>query len=433
MLNVTFLTRVIKIHLHLHATFTRNNKSRELTFSYCAYHIRKRQSHSSPTGGPWNVLFFGTSNFSLESLRSLYNEYRAKKLCRLEVVSVCKEKKNVVIQYAEEKGIIVNEWPLENNPQDFHIGIVVAFGHLIPLNIINSFPLGILNVHNSLLPRWRGAAPDIYTLMKGDTQTGITIMRVAKKFDTGDIVTQEKIDIHADETRPELNMKLAKLGANVLIDVIGKLPQVLSSSRPQGKLGVTYAPKVSSKTSLVKWDEMTAKNVYDLQRALLGLYPLKTKFDDVTIKLLDVRQTSKPDDGRNVDIPEFFDVVGVFDVMAACTSCGGVGVELASSLQCLNLRGADVSTRSTSDPEDSLSHSEHCLQIATLKSLMKQLEWSGNPTPIFKAAAVGTPKPVPVESSSFKLYNLPSVGAILGFTRSVIDGRGFTKPALLST
>lgn len=68
---------------------------------------------------------------------------------------------------------------------------------------------------------------------------------------------------------------------------------------------------------------------------------------------------------------EFFDVVGVFDVMAACTSCGGVGIELASSLQCLNLRGADVSTRSTSDPEDSLSHSEHCLQITTLKNVMK--------------------------------------------------------------
>ncbi|KAG5315919.1 FMT protein, partial [Acromyrmex insinuator] len=305
MLNVTFLTRVIKIHLHLYATFKRNDKSRELTFSYCAHHIRKRQLHSSPASGLWNVLFFGTTNFSLESLRSLYNEYRAKKLCRLEVVSVCKGKKNVVVQYAEEKGIIVNEWPLKNNPQDFHIGIVVAFGHLIPLNIINSFPLGMLNVHNSLLPRWRGAAPDIYTLMKGDTQTGITIMRIAEKFDTGDIVTQEKIDIHADETRPELNMKLAKLGANVLIDVIGKLPQVLSSSRPQEKLGVTYAPKVASRTSLVKWDEMTAKNVYDLQRALLGLYPLKTKFEDVTIKLLDVRQTSKPEDARNVDIPGF--------------------------------------------------------------------------------------------------------------------------------
>lgn len=63
---------------------------------------------------------------------------------------------------------------------------------------------------------------------------------------------------------------------------------------------------------------------------------------------------------------EFLIVIGVLGVVVACTSCGGVGVELASSLQCLNLRGADVSTRSTSDPDDSLSHSEHCLQIALL-------------------------------------------------------------------
>jgi len=132
-------------------------------------------------------------------------------------------------------------------------------------------------------------------------------------------------------------MKLAKLGANVLIDVIRKLPQILSSSKPQGKLGITYgnlllllskqqntsifqllhlnyfidiswwlhfvAPKVTSKISLVKWDEMTAKNVYDLHRALLGLYPLKTKFDGMTIKLLNVRQTSKPRGGINMDVP----------------------------------------------------------------------------------------------------------------------------------
>ncbi|XP_011166430.2 methionyl-tRNA formyltransferase, mitochondrial [Solenopsis invicta] len=305
MLNVTFITRVMRICLRLHTTFKRNDKSREITFSYCAHHIRKRQSHSSPTNGPWSVLFFGTNEFSLESLQSLYNEYKAKRLCRLEVVSVCKKEKNVVVKYAEKKGIIVYEWPLVNDPKGFHIGIVVAFGHLIPINVINSFPLGMLNIHGSILPRWRGAAPTIYSLIKGDTQTGITVIKVAEKFDTGDIVTQEKVDIHADETRPELDMKLAKLGANVLIDVIGKLPQVLSSSKSQEKSGITYAPKITSKISLVKWDEMTAKNVYDLQRALVGLYPLKTKLDGMTIKLLDVRQTSKPGDGRDADVPGF--------------------------------------------------------------------------------------------------------------------------------
>lgn len=177
---------------------------------------------------------------------------------------------------------------------------------MIPLNIINSFPLGMLNVHASLLPRWRGAAPIIYSLINGDTQTGITIMKIMpEKFDIGEIVAQEKLDIHPDEILPELYVKLAKMGANILVDVIRKLPQILSFSRPQEKIGITYAPKITSKISLVKWDEMTAKNVYDLHRGLLGLYPLTTKFGDKTIKLFDVQQTSKPISGTNAenDVP----------------------------------------------------------------------------------------------------------------------------------
>ncbi|XP_070522001.1 methionyl-tRNA formyltransferase, mitochondrial isoform X2 [Cardiocondyla obscurior] len=298
MLNVIFRARLTKIHLYLHLALKSNDKLCEIT-SHCAYHVRKRQTHSVPAGGPWSVLFFGNDSFSLKSLQRLYKEYKTEKICKLEVVSVCKKKKNVVVQFAEEMGIVVTEWPLVNNPQNFHIGIVVSFGYLIPLNIINSFPLGMLNVHASLLPRWRGAAPEIYSLMNGDTQTGITIMKVAEKFDTGEIVTQEKISIHADETLPELNEKLAELGANVLIDVIGKLPQVLSLSKPQGKL----APKITSKISVVNWNEMTANNVYDLHRALVGLYPLKTKFDGMGVKLLNVQQTSRPRDEKNADVP----------------------------------------------------------------------------------------------------------------------------------
>ncbi|TGZ53431.1 Methionyl-tRNA formyltransferase, mitochondrial [Temnothorax longispinosus] len=312
MLNAVFLTRVTKIHLFLYETFKRSDKSREITFSCGVHHVRKRQSHSFKAGSPWSVLFFGQDECSMESLRGLYNEYKAERLCRLEVATVPTRKRNFVRQFAEEKGLVINEWPLATNPQGFHIGIVVCFGHLIPLSIINSFPFGILNIHFSLLPRWRGASPDIYALMNGDTQTGITIMKVAEKFDTGDIVAQEKIDIHADETRPELNMKLAKLGANVLIDVIRKLPQVLSSSRPQGKVGITYAPKITSKIAVVKWDEMTAKNVYDLHRALLGSYSLKTKFDGTGIKLLDVRQTSISSTGvKNADVPDKMCVINV--------------------------------------------------------------------------------------------------------------------------
>ncbi|XP_020294744.1 methionyl-tRNA formyltransferase, mitochondrial-like isoform X5 [Pseudomyrmex gracilis] len=158
----------------------------------------------------------------------------------------------------------------------------------------------MLNVHASLLPRWRGAAPIIYSLINGDTQTGITIMKIMpEKFDIGEIIIQEKVDIYPDETLPELYVKLAKVGANVLLCVIKQLPHILSLSKPQENIGITYAPKVLSKISWVKWDAMTAKNVYDLYRGLLGLYPLTTKFDDRTIKLLDIQQVTKPTNAMN--------------------------------------------------------------------------------------------------------------------------------------
>lgn len=98
MLNVIFLTRIIKIHLYLHTTFRRNDKSRKITFSY-AHHVRKRHSHSFPAGGPWSVLFFGQDNFSLESLRSLYNEQSV----------LASSKSNLFINFIQQKIILYSE------------------------------------------------------------------------------------------------------------------------------------------------------------------------------------------------------------------------------------------------------------------------------------------------------------------------------------
>ncbi|KAI4499950.1 hypothetical protein M0802_004820 [Mischocyttarus mexicanus] len=215
-------------------------------------------------GPPWSVLFFGVDDFSLESLKVLHEEYKLKTLCRLEIVSTQQR-------------------------------VVVSFGHLIPKHIINSFPLGMLNVHGSLLPKWRGASPVTYSLKNGDTHTGVTIMNIQpKKFDVGEIIAQKETSIHPDETLPELRSKLAKIGANLLVETIKKLPSILSNGRPQNEKEATYAPKLTSKISLIKWDEMSATDIYNLQRALVGLYPLTTKFRDMTIKLLDIRKIDKP-------------------------------------------------------------------------------------------------------------------------------------------
>ncbi|KAK2586276.1 hypothetical protein KPH14_001531 [Odynerus spinipes] len=263
-----------------------------VTYSFKTF--EKKQIHTVPKKGPWSVLFFGTDDFSVESLKTLHKEYESKALCRLEVVTTQNKKRNEVASYATQNGITINTWPLTSDITDFHIGIVVSFGHLISAHIINSFPLGMLNVHGSLLPRWRGASPITYSIMNGDTHTGVTIMTVLpKKFDIGDIIAQEQTNISPDETFPELRARLAKIGASLLGETLNKLPSVLSNGRPQNQMEVTYAPKLTPNISLIIWDEMSATHIYNLQRALTGLYPLTTKFQDITIKLLDVRKIQK--------------------------------------------------------------------------------------------------------------------------------------------
>ncbi|XP_046416577.1 methionyl-tRNA formyltransferase, mitochondrial isoform X1 [Neodiprion virginianus] len=251
---------------------------------------------------PWSVLFFGSDDFALQSLRQLYHKYEAGKLLsRLEIVTAYGGKENTVTKYARQHRIPIHNWPPDINLSEFHIGLVVSFGHLIPSRIILSFPLGMLNVHGSLLPRWRGAAPIIYALLNGDSETGISIMKVMpKKFDIGEVVAQQKLNVHPDETMPELRDRMSRLGADLLIDTLKRLPDILDHAEPQSNEGITYAPKVTPKLSLVKWNEMTAKNVYDLQRALCELYPLTTTFLGATLKLLDVQVLKDPLPGQQV-------------------------------------------------------------------------------------------------------------------------------------
>ncbi|KAF3429378.1 hypothetical protein E2986_03187 [Frieseomelitta varia] len=266
------------------------NKTFPLTFSpkiYNKHYNYFNQLRTISQNNAWKVLFFGTDEFAVESLKV----FKFKELQRLEIVTVNQKRDNPVTKYAKQNKIIVNKWPIEVNKSEFHIGVVVSFGHLIPSKIINAFPLGMINVHGSLLPRWRGAAPIIHTLINGDSQTGVTIMKIMpKKFDVGEIILQKQIDIDEHEIMPDLYAKLAKLGANLLEELFENLLELLQSARPQNEENITYAPKVTSNISLINWNEMSATNVYNLHRALFGLYALTTLYQNVKVKLFDIQK-----------------------------------------------------------------------------------------------------------------------------------------------
>ncbi|XP_014636310.1 PREDICTED: methionyl-tRNA formyltransferase, mitochondrial isoform X1 [Ceratotherium simum simum] len=255
---------------------------------------------------PWRVLFFGTDRFAREALRALHaaRENKEEELIeKLEVVTVPSPspKGLPVKQYAVQSQLPVYEWP-DVGSGEYDVGVVASFGRLLSEALILKFPYGILNVHPSCLPRWRGPAPIIHTVLHGDTVTGVTIMQIRpKRFDVGPILKQETVPVPPKSTAKELEAVLSRLGANMvqfsnvllffihlLISVLKNLPESLNNGRQQPTEGVTHAPKISAGTSCIKWEEQTSEQIFRLYRAIGNIIPLQTLWMDNTIKLLDL-------------------------------------------------------------------------------------------------------------------------------------------------
>ncbi|KAL5016378.1 hypothetical protein ScPMuIL_005967 [Solemya velum] len=177
-----------------HLKLCKNHSVRFCTF---VDHKLPKEFRSHP---PWRLLFFGTDDFAVATLKAL-NENRMEPHLRVvDTVDVVSNKgKTAVRKYANEAGLAVHDWPIPTWQDQYDAGILVSFGHLIPERIIHMFPYGILNVHPSLLPRWRGASPIIHTILSGDVVTGISLMEIRPKhFDIGPLLMQKEIPVPND-------------------------------------------------------------------------------------------------------------------------------------------------------------------------------------------------------------------------------------------
>lgn len=138
--------------------------------------------------------------------------------------------------------------------------VVVAYGLILPQSVLDIPTEGCWNVHASLLPRWRGAAPIQRAIQAGDTRTGVCLMRMEKGLDTGPVLLSQAIDISADETGGQLHDRLATLGAQVLTDGLGLLRAGLRpQARPQADDGVTYAHKLDKAGAKLDWARPAAE------------------------------------------------------------------------------------------------------------------------------------------------------------------------------
>jgi methionyl-tRNA formyltransferase len=147
------------------------------------------------------------------------------------------------------------------------IAVVVAYGMILPKEILETPPLGCLNLHASLLPRWRGAAPIQRAIMAGDRETGVAVMRMEEGLDTGPVAMVERVAISPDMNAGELHDRLMSLGADLMVRALAALSRSALAFTPQAEEGVTYARKISNEEARIDWTQ-PAQAVHDQVRGL---------------------------------------------------------------------------------------------------------------------------------------------------------------------
>lgn len=146
--------------------------------------------------------------------------------------------------------------------------VVAAYGQILPERILDLPRFGCLNVHTSLLPRYRGAAPIQWAILNGDAETGVTIMKMDAGLDTGDILSQATTPIHPEDTSETLHDRLAALGAGLLVETIPDYVAGKVASRPQPADGVSYAPKIKKQDGHIDWNQ-PARAIWNKVRGLV--------------------------------------------------------------------------------------------------------------------------------------------------------------------
>lgn len=245
-----------------------------------------------------NILFMGTPDFARESLKKLYEENyniigvvtnpdkpsgRGMKLTPSEVKVYALEKNLKIYQPTKvrKNEEFLNEVK-ELNPD---LIVVAAYGKILPKELLDIPKYGCINVHGSLLPKYRGAAPIQWAVLNGDKVTGITTMFMDEGMDTGDILLKEEVTIGENETTGELWDRLSVVGANLLIKTIKELEKnngKIKRIKQEGEY--TLAPMLDKEMAAINWQEKDARDIHNLVRGLNPIMGAYTYLDGKKIK-----------------------------------------------------------------------------------------------------------------------------------------------------
>jgi len=227
------------------------------------------------------VVFFGTPQFAVPTLRRLVDSThsvagvitqpdrprgRGQKITHAPVKALALERGIPVYQPDRLKPPEVAE-TLRGWRAD--LGVVAAYGRIIPEQLLAIPRFGMINVHASLLPKYRGAAPVHRAVINGESQTGVTIMRVVKELDAGAMLAKVTRPIGPDETSDVVETALADMGAELLVTVVDQLVSGIAREEPQDDTQATYAPRLTKEEGLIDW----TRSAPEIHNRIRGLYP----------------------------------------------------------------------------------------------------------------------------------------------------------------
>ena len=235
------------------------------------------------------ILFMGTPAFALSALEILHDNHypiiavvtqpdrpagRGQKEIAPPVKWLAQKSGLTVLQPPKVKDQEFLETLYSLNPDMI---VVSAFGQILPGAIINFPRFGCLNIHPSLLPRYRGAAPLNWSIIRGETTTGVTIMMMDEGMDSGDILMQEETPLNATETCGELHDRLANLGAKLLIKTIEQVVAGTAQRQKQDASHVTFAPRLTKETGKINWHD----GIFNIVNLIRGLSPTPAAYSSL--------------------------------------------------------------------------------------------------------------------------------------------------------
>lgn len=247
------------------------------------------------------IVFFGSSDFSVSSLeriaasehilQAVVTQPDRKKGRRLSLqatpVKIAASSKNIPVHQPESLEDAAFLKSLKSLSTD--IFIVVAYGGILPRKALGIPKIYSINLHPSLLPKYRGAAPVNWAIVRGETKTGLTVIRMNEKMDAGDIILQRKVEIENKDTSETLNARLAELGGILLLDALRFIKEERIKFKKQDGKKATLAPRLKKEDGLIDW----GKDARDIHNMVRGLVPWPCAYTFLDGKLLKIWKTEK--------------------------------------------------------------------------------------------------------------------------------------------